>query len=160
MADRTSACIRIGGSIAACDLPQLIAAIIDEDVGDSYDSGFDDDAAIEDFIHRAVAEGTPLTLMANEVVGGEFADLENTCRTLSLAYSRGDDGHFTWTPTLVFWEPGMPEPREWTGSVDNHTPHLDHATIRTLVTAFGLGEELALMQRADEFKIPLCLTEA
>jgi hypothetical protein len=160
MSDRTSACIRIGGSIAPSDLPQLIAAIIGDGLADSYDDGLDDEADIEAFIRRAASDGIPLALMANEVAGGEFIALENTCRALSLTYSRGDDGHFTWTPSLVFWEPGMPEPREWTGSVDNHTPHLDHATIRTLVTAFGLGEELALMQRADEFKIPLCVTEA
>lgn len=147
MTDRTAACITISGLLPLVMLDELIGLVEDESLAFDYEGTDDIGAEIRLFLAN---NSGPLILMANEVAGGQFQQLEHFCRDNNLTYSRGDDGHYTWTPAVVYWEPGLQAPREWAGSVDDHVPHLSAAQIKTLAATGALDDELALMARANE----------
>jgi len=145
MTDRSSAAITITGVLPASLIDNFIAIALDENLVLPFDDGDEGSA-----IFRAIEAGNePLLLTANEAAGGQFENTEQFCREHGLTYSRGDDGHSTWTPTVVYWEPGMEQPREWTGTVDNHVPHLSFTQIQQHSAAGTLDAELALMARAN-----------
>ncbi len=142
MSDHTAARITIAGSLSADLVDHFLTLLADEGLGIDY-SGFDEAA-----IRAALDSGARLDLVANGVAGGLFDEVEQFCRENDLSYSRGDDGHYTWTPTVAFWEPGMEAPKEWTGSVDDHVPHLSVNEIAKHLSAGTLDAELKLMKRA------------
>ncbi len=80
MADRCSASIVIGGTLAHELLPELFAAIAAEDLSIDYDG--------PNFTPETLVSGEPLMLCAYEVSWGTFSTLEPFCRTHGLAYSR------------------------------------------------------------------------
>ncbi len=80
MADRCSASIVIGGTLAAEHVPALLALIAEEGLATDYDyAAFDPDDLVS---------GEPLMLCAYEVSWGTFNALEPFCREHKLAYSR------------------------------------------------------------------------
>ncbi len=107
MSDRSSAWIYIGGPITEEGIKTLAEAIYNEGIGDDWDTRFKTEDEAEAHIRPAIEEGTSLHLFKNEVVGGYFGDLEATCRELDLTYRRGDNGHYAYSATAVFWQPGM-----------------------------------------------------
>jgi hypothetical protein len=80
MADRCSASITIGGTLAQEHLHAFFAAIAAEDLAIDYD-----EAA---FTPEDLVSGEPLTLCANEVSWGTFNILEPFCHTHKLPYTR------------------------------------------------------------------------
>jgi hypothetical protein len=161
MSDRSSASIDIGGKLAADKIDELADAIESEGVGLDWGEYLDAAGARAAIVDAFTSKG-PLRLMANEVRGGAFESLESICRELGLTYCRGDDGRYTWTASLVYWEPGFAEPQEWNGTVDNHTPQLDAWKIRKLLgpqcdNIAALRAELDLMDKAEKFAIPLVI---
>lgn len=121
MSDRSSVSIKIGGTIATVEAARkLVTAIIENGAGFDYDEMLTDDD------HNAVCgqlaglDGkAPLTLCANEVVGGMFPELEETCRALGLPYHRADDGHYAYPASHSAWMQGMDGPVEYAGSQED-----------------------------------------
>jgi hypothetical protein len=80
MADRCSASITIGGTLAEEHLAAFFAAIAAEDLAPEWD-----EAA---FTPDDMVIGEPLTLCAHEVSWGSFNILEPFCHTRKLPYAR------------------------------------------------------------------------
>jgi len=154
MADCTSAAMTIGGTITTEHFRELAEAIVDSGLGPDYERAYSVEDA-EAAIRVAVRTGEPLCLMAKEVPCGKFESAESKCRDLGLTYVRADDGHYTWTPSVVYWTPGLLDPREWVGSVDDHRPSLSADEIRAHQERGTLEAELALMERAYNFSVAL-----
>ena len=154
MPDCCSAMIQIGGPLSPSQLPDLAALIVEENLGIDWDASCDaTDAARA--IEEALANRVPLTLMATEAPCGAFPTLEAYCLANGLSLKRGDDAHYTWNPTVVFWEPGMDAPREWAGERGTYLPHLSAPDISAHLATGTLAAELLLMERAYKFAIPL-----
>lgn len=150
MSDRTSASIEIGGNIAHSKLPELIEAIEYEGCGPDWEGGFRNREEISEFMDRAVEVDSALILLDNQAIGGCFERLEETCRSLGLTYSRADDGYpGCWSASVVFWEPGMQEPRSWYGTESGSSdPHLSLDEIQDHIGQGTLEAELQLMEKA------------
>lgn len=159
MSDCSSARITIGGTLPRDRLDDFAHAIIEHNLGAEYISPFGDEADAIAHIESCAAERQPLRLYATNVAGGIFEELEATCRSIGLAYTRGDDGHYTWSPTVDFWQPGMRSARSWIGHVDDDAPHLDAKTIRDLIATGGLAAELDLMDQAASFNTSITIAE-
>jgi hypothetical protein len=159
MADCTSVCITIGGKLKpGADLSILADAILDDDIGPDWDAKFADEEEVSEYIAAALADGEALILLSNEHVGAYCEATEAACQELGLTYCRADDGHYTWTPCVAYWTPELGAAREWTGSVDDHTPHLSAIQLRAVLRAGLLDRELELMEASKAIP-PLAIEE-
>ena len=127
MADRVTAQITIGGTIAADAVPALIEAIQAEGLSTEYDG--------EPFAPDQLVNGEALTLCAREVAWGIFRDLELFCRNHRLAYSRWFGAcSGAWGAGRSIYR-GTQETREGEEGVDDYDASDDDQTL--------LGEQLA-----------------
>lgn len=141
MADRVSATIRIGGTLAHALVPELIAAIERECVSTDWDG--------TGFSHEDLERDEPLILMAHEVAWGMFQELEPFCRGHGLAYVRlagGCSGSFG--PERVVFDGVNPE-RTFVVTDDDEVL-ISLADIRTLGTIEAIEAHFA----AAEFTVP------
>ena len=155
MADRVSAQITIGGSLAASALPALIAAIQGEGLSAEYDG--------EPFEPGELVSGEPLTLCSNEVAWGTFNVLEAFCRTHRLAYSRWFGAcSGAWGAGRSIYR-GADETREGEEGVDEYDASDDDQTLMGEQLARHLGSYEAIIahfERASFAVPPLEITGA
>lgn len=152
-----SAAIHIGGLITEAGLGTLVAAIVDSGAGLDWGARFHSDAEVIAYVRDRAVSGRPLFLASFEAVGGAFPVIESACRTLGLTYVRGTDCHPQVAGEVVLWWPGMPQPRRWIGTTDEHEPCLSYRRIVELLAAGAdaLDRELALMKAALDRPDPL-----
>lgn len=150
MSDRSATAMHIGGTITGAKLAELIEAIEAEGVGPEYEVRFGaDEGEVEAYLKACAAAQQPANLFDNERAGGQFENLEAACRELGLTYSRADDGHYAYSASVAFWRPGMAEAREWTGTVDGHTPHLSAGDIRRIMGNPASVPHVAMVERLE-----------
>ncbi len=94
MADRVSASITIGGTLAQAAYQALAELIASEGLSIEWDGApFDPDDRVE---------GSPLRLYAHEVAGGTFDDLEAWCVAKGVPFARWCGGYVGgWSPERV-----------------------------------------------------------
>ena len=155
MADRVSAQITIGGSLAASACAGLIAAIQDEGLSTEYDG--------EPFEPSELVSGYPLTLCGHEVAWGTFNALEAFCRTHRLAYSRWFGAcSGAWGSGRSIYR-GAQELREGEEGVDDYDASDDDQTLIGEQLARHLGSYQAIIahfERASFAVPPLEITGA
>jgi len=157
MFDTSSASISIGGVLPSPYLAALTEAVEGERVGPDYDDRFPDREAIAAYVREAAATGANLYFARNEVRGGHFEGLEGWLRNMGLSYFRRDDGCATYGATAEFWEAGMDAPLCWPCDGGDGMPLLRPETVRELMAAGTLGEQLAVMERAWNFGLGFAL---
>lgn len=155
MADRVTAQITIGGTIAASAVPALIEAIHAEGLSTEYDGApFEPDELVD---------GEALTLCAHEVAWGVFRDLELFCRTHRLAYSRWFGAcSGAWGAGRSIYR-GVDETREGEEGVDEYDASDDDQTLMGEQLARHLGSYEAIIahfERASFAVPPLEITGA
>jgi hypothetical protein len=156
MSNTSSTCIMIGGTIAESDLAKFVEPLLERRVGKNFNHYFDDPYDLWDYLRAAQAENRPACFFESEAKSGKFPLIEEACRACGLSYARSTGGQHSWS--LVYWEPGMAEAREWTGCVDDHVPRLSYGQIETLLkTAGALAAELAVMRKASPFTKPFII---
>lgn len=142
MSDRSATCIGIGGTIPLDHIEELVDSIEVEGCGPEWSGGTIDREHVKELIKEAVDAGEALKLFDNEASGGQFQDLEITCRKLGLAYHRCDDGHYAYPATHEAWFPGMAEPISGAGQIDEG-PHIPLRELMEAVHDPRKVEELA-----------------
>ena len=141
MADRVSATIRIGGTLAHVHVPDLIAVIEREGVSTDWEGTRFSPADLE--------RSEPLLLMAYEVAWGIFRELEPFCRDHGLAYVRWAGGYSgSFGPERVVFDGVNPE-RTFVVTDDDEVL-ISLADIRTLGTIEAIEAHFA----AAEFTVP------
>ena len=111
MADRVSASITIGGTLAAALLPNLLAAIDYEGLSTGWDG--------EPFAADQLPENGPLRLMAHEVAWGRFEELEAFCIANGLPFTRWSGGYGgQWGAERSVFA-GIGEPRSFVADEDD-----------------------------------------
>ena len=155
MADRVSAQITIGGSLAASACAGLIAAIQDEGLSTEYDG--------EPFEPGQLVSGEALILCGHEVAWGTFRILEAFCRTHRLAYSRWFGAcSGAWGSGRSIYR-GAQELREGEEGVDEYDASDDDQTLIGEQLARHLGSYQAIIahfERASFAVPPLEITDA
>lgn len=147
--------IRIGGTLAEEDVKPFAALVAEaglaEDWGEEEEGKLRAEEA-EDVL-RTWDPTLPLALYDSEHPWGEVEDLELFLQDKGLTYARGDTGHDEWDAIVVFWQPGMAETKEWTGTKDG-VPCLSWREIVDHLDAGTLAAELALMRSVLDFEFP------
>lgn len=146
MADRVSAAITIGGTIAASEFAGLAQRL---DI-----SGLSTEWGGPPFDPIEPRDEGPLALFAHDVSGGEFFDLEFFCVDVGLPFARWSGacpGAFA-AERVVFT--GAGEPRSFTADEEDHI-----LIARDIVEALGsYAAVLAYFDEAD-FVIPPLIIE-
>lgn len=111
MADRVSAHIMIGGTIARHHYPALVQAIAaDNPAGDWDGTPFDPvDVPVDH----------PLALMDHDVANGRFEAIEQCCRRLHLHYARWSGGYPGSFPSVRVVYAGQGEPQTYPTTEDD-----------------------------------------
>ena len=141
MADRVSASIIIGGSIAAALLPDFVAIVAGEGLSTEWDGpGFTGDDLPTD---------GPLSLMAHEVAWGRFEDLEAYCQANALPFTRWSGAYSGgWGAERVVFT-GSGEPSSYIADEEDRIL-LDRGTIDRLGTIEAIRDHFA----AADFEVP------
>lgn len=136
MSDHYCAEIRIGGCLRREHVARLCALL-----------GTDGDG--EETLLRRVEDGC-LQHEDSQAACGGFFDLEAACRELDLPYVRRSAGCWGTLPRIVFWQPGMEEPRTvLTDSEGNRLVPAEHLlAARALLRSGRSGEALMLLEEA------------
>ena len=133
MADYFWGRIEIGGDLRKQDSPRFCrgARIDDSDLAEHMEDGH--------FVREDC-----------EACYGQFEELEDLCRELGLPYIRQSDGKYEFSPEVVFWVPGMGEPRH---VVTDHDGNMqvamdDVRAVRDLLRASNVTEALRRLEDA------------
>lgn len=137
MADRCSASIVIGGTLAARHIPDLLAVIADEDVRAEFDGAA--------FRPCDLVSGQALILCAHEVAWGTFRLLEAFCQEHGLAYSRWSDACIgVWGCSRSIYRGN--QTGEGQGVIDDYDVSADNQILITETTARALGSYAAILK--------------
>lgn len=141
MADRVSASITLGGTIAPATFERLLELIADHNLSLEWDG--------EPFERAQHVSGTPLSLYAHQVPGGEFRSLENFCVEHGIAFRRWCGGY----PTL--WDPERSVYRGY-GAVSHYGATEEDLVYIVRETAEALGSHAAILANFDaaDFDVP------
>lgn len=118
MSDRSAACIEIGGTLKRSMCTDLAMAVLDNCAGPEWTERFEDERDVISYIETAAREQCPLALYSDSAAGGMFDTIETTCRALGLAYRRADDGYYAYPPMHAAWFPGMEDPIDNGGAIE------------------------------------------
>lgn len=141
MADRVSATIRIGGTLAADLLDDFERVVQAESLSIEWDG--------ETFTRADLVEGERLYLVAHEVAWGEFEALQVFCRDHHLPYVRWCDGSSGgWDPQRLVWS-GTGEPVTYAATSDDGIV-IDCETVERLGTLDAVRAHFA----AADFAVP------
>lgn len=125
MADRVSATITLGGTLPAEQLPDLVATINGEGLSTEWGG--------EEVTLSQLATGGALTLMAHEVAGGQFDELEAFCLAEGLSFARWSGGYGgSWGAERVVFI-GSGEPVSYTADEEDRIL-VDRGTVDRLGT--------------------------
>lgn len=113
MSERMSANIIIGGKVPRSRVPDLLQAICNAGVSLEWGGAVFKPATTEELL--ANLDSGRLWL-CDEESHGEFEELEATCRSLGLSYTRYAEGGVETDAELVDWRPGMRQPLSQIGS--------------------------------------------
>lgn len=111
MADRVSAHIMIGGTIARHHYPALVQAIAADNPAADWDG--------TPFDPVDVPVDHPLALMDHDVANGCFEAIEQCCRRLHLHYARWSGGYPGSFPSVRVVYAGQGEPQTYLTTEDN-----------------------------------------
>ena len=148
MADRVSASILLGGTLAAAAFAKLATLIEDEGLSTEWDG--------EPFQPDHLTPGQPLSLCAHEVAWGRFEALESWCVANAVPFARwsGGNGCEWGAERVVFSGDGKPTPFatdegnrvlidreavERLGSIEAIRAHFDAADFAVPPLAVGEG---------------------
>jgi hypothetical protein len=126
MPERIAASIMIGGRLHQSRLSELLDAITQAGVSLDWGDAVFNPTTADDLL-KAVRDGH-LWLCDDHASWGEFPELEETCRTLRLGYTRHSDSGAEYDAELVDWRSGMSEPLVRVASncgKDTYVPHAD-----------------------------------
>lgn len=137
MAERCSASIVIGGTLAARHVPDLLAVIADEDARPEFDGAA--------FTSAELVSGQTLILCAHEVAWGTFRLLEAFCQEHGLAYSRWSDACIgAWgAERSVYRGQRTVDGRH---SIDGYDVSADNQILITETTARALGSYAEILK--------------
>lgn len=110
MADCCPAEITIGGVLKFEDREAFLQEL--EQDGLAYDYDGEPVDSIEEMLKQLGPDGT-IKLYNNDVVGGQFDNVEQFCQEHGLAYIRHNDGHPNWPAEYSAYLPGWDEPRTY-----------------------------------------------
>ena len=146
MADRVSASIVIGGTIAATDYAELAGVIADEGLSTEWDG--------EAFAPDDRTIGEPLSLYAHEVAWGRFETLEAWCveKDLPLARWSGAYGG-EWSAERVVLT-GQGQPSSYTADEDDRV-----MVDRQIVERLGSLSAIIAYFEAADFAVPPLVVE-
>lgn len=155
MADRCSASIVLGGTLAPEHVPALVQAVHDEGLATDYEAA--------DFSLGDIVSGEPLFLCAHEVSWGTFNILEEFCRAHKLAYSRWFGAcPGVWGCGRSVYR-GEAEIREGSYALDEYDASEDDHILMGEQLARQLGSFEAILEHfaaAEFFVPPLTITAA
>jgi hypothetical protein len=136
MADRCSASIVIGGTLAGHHIPDLLAVIADEDARPEFDGAA--------FTSAELVSGQTLILCAHEVAWGTFRLLEAFCQEHGLAYSRWSDVCIgVWGAERSVYRGN--QTGEGQGVIDDYDVSADNQILLNETTARALGSYAAIL---------------
>jgi hypothetical protein len=137
MADRVSVTLRLGGTLSADRVPDLMAAIAADDAGADWEG--------EPVTLDRVVAGETLVLVGTEVAWGIFEEIEGFARRAGLVYARWAGGACgSFGPERVVFS-GSGEPEHFAAS-DDDAVMLSASRIRQLGSH---GAVLASLERAE-----------
>ena len=138
MSDRYCAWLKIGGRIERSKLEPLVKEVGQSSVAiDWGEPLFEPNDANE--LLNARKHGW-VWLCDEQARYGEFPELEETCRKLSLAYQRYCEAWCGYDAEIVEWRPGMKEPLIRTCSnEDSAIVLVDGATVAEVLVAIEAG---------------------
>lgn len=150
MADRYCAWIRIGGRLERARLNEFLAVFhgirLKLEWGDALFEPRDASELLD------AKEGKWLWLCDEEATCGEFAELEDVCRSLGLSYGRHSEAYCSYDAELVDWRPGMREPLWQLARNDGETTLVSQEKVKRALDALETGHT----QRALRMLHKLC----
>ena len=114
MSERFAGYIIIGGRLRRSQLNDLLKAV--REAGAALDWGEPPFAPATAEQLLTALRDRHLWLCDEQASWGEFPELEKTCRTLGLGYTRHSDSGIEWDAELVEWRSGMAKPLAWIAS--------------------------------------------
>jgi len=160
MADRSSVCMLIGGTIHRRDVKKLRDAAIEDYAGINYEGG--DDADLAEWIDNAPSHDRGvLTFTGSEVSWGRFEQLEAVCKELRLTYcTQSDACSGAWSASADFWEPDIEDDCSICFPCDDDgMPLLSTQSIRRCLADGTLLNKLDQMDRIYRFRFPFVIIE-
>ena len=141
MADRVSASIMLGGTIAQADFAELADLIEQENLSIDWDE--------EPFQPDDFVSGTSLHLCAHEVAWEKFEEIEGWCEARSISFNRRSDAYGgEWNAERVVFT-GSGKPRSFMANADGHI-----VIDRDIVDQLGLIEAIHAYFGAADFAVP------
>ena len=140
MSERYCAWIRIGGSIERSQSEPLLAAITQAAAQLDWGEPPFEPSSVND-VNAACQEPEGWLWLCNEEARyGEFPELEQACRALSLGYTRFCEAWCGSDAEIVDWRPGMTEPLSRTCSTaDGDVLLVDVSAVREALTDLEAG---------------------
>lgn len=118
MTDRSSAQIKIGGTIATAEAMHDLLKALEEEGGVDW-SNIEPVNGWRAHIEEAASKGRPILVQNHEVAGGQFPAIEEACRKHGLFFHRADDGHYAYSPRNAAFKPGLnPDNFECDGTIE------------------------------------------
>lgn len=109
--DRFSVEYTIGGRIKAPLVPKLIKAIQNVGLGIEWDEGYGDDDLL--MAIKQCCKHVALSIMNNEVSGGNTDELDAFCIKHNLSFDKRVDGKYEYNGEIHWWKPGLFNIQSW-----------------------------------------------
>jgi hypothetical protein len=134
MSDRCSATITLGGALDRDTFVEMAGLIADEGLSTDWDGPW--------FRARDLLQGQPLRLVACEVTGGQFDELEAWCVAHGVPFARWSGAYpGSWSAERAVFT-GQGEPACFIADEDDRVL-VDQATVEVLGTMTRLREHFA-----------------